>query len=58
MYTYVRAVALSRTIGAQWEEIDLSQQIVYDVFAKYSQICLELSNNYLPDHVFVDMDRI
>lgn len=58
MYNYVRAVALSRTIGAQWEQIDLNEQIVYDIFSKYSQVCLELSNSFLTGNVFVHMDSL
>jgi hypothetical protein len=58
MYAFVKAVALSRSSGAQWTELDLSGQVVYNIFSLYTKIYLELSNPALEDNVYVDMDSL
>lgn len=58
MYVYVKAVCLSRSIGSQWQELDLSNTLVYDIYAKYTKVYLELSNIVLPNHVYVDFDTL
>lgn len=56
MYTYVRALALSRSIGSQWTEVNLLNILVFDIFQTYSKVYLVLSNTELTDNVNVDMD--
>lgn len=56
MYQFVKAVCLSRTIGSQWQETNVSNILVYDIFANYSKVYLELSNIVLTNHVYVDLD--
>lgn len=57
MYQYRNAVALARTIGAQWTPVDIDDILVYDIFAIYSQIVLELDTIYLDDPICVNMDQ-
>ena len=58
MYSFVRAVCLSRSAGSQWEETDISNYVVGSIFSSYSQIYLELSNVVLTDNVFVDFNQL
>lgn len=56
MYSFVNAVALSRSIGSQWTEIDLSDILVFDIYTKYTKVYLILSNPDIVGDVYVDMD--
>ena len=56
MYSYVDSVSLSRSIGSQWQHVDLSNIIVYDIFANYSRVYLILSHPALVDNVNVDLE--
>jgi len=56
VYTYVRALALSRSIGSQWAEVNLQDKLVFDIFQTYSKVYLVLSNPTLTTNVNVDMD--
>lgn len=56
MYKYVAALCLSRSIGAQWETVDLQSILVFDIFNKYRQVYLTLSSVYLDDTVYVDLE--
>jgi len=58
VYTFVNSVCLSRTIGSQWHEVDLSEILVFDIFTTYTKVYLVLSNPVLPDNVYVDMDTL
>lgn len=58
MYTYVRALALSRSIGSQWTEMPLADILVFDIFQNYTKVYLVLSNPLLTEDVFVDMDTL
>lgn len=58
MYTYVKAVALSRAIGSQWKEIDLSTSPVIEIYRNYTKTYLVLANVSLPDNVYVDLDSL
>lgn len=56
MYSYERALGLSRSIGSQWEEVDLEDKIVFDIFQNYTKVYLVLNNDALTQEVFVDFD--
>lgn len=56
MYTYVSSVALSKSIGAQWETIDLGDIYMFSIFSAYRKVYLTLSNPALPNNVYVDID--
>lgn len=58
MYSFIKAVCIARSIGSQWKEVDLSNIVVHDIFTTYTKIYLELSNPFLSENVFVDMDAI
>lgn len=54
MYTFVNAVVLGRSAGAQWADADLSDIIVYDIFNSYVKVYLVLDDPNLTEDVFVD----
>lgn len=56
MYSYVKALALSRSIGSQWKEVPLAAILVFDIYQTYSKIYLVLNNSVLATEVVVDMD--
>lgn len=56
MYSFVNSVCLSRSIGSQWHEIDLSDILMFDIFTTYSKVYLILSNPNIVGDVFVDLD--
>jgi hypothetical protein len=56
MYTYIKSLALSRSIGSQWNEPDLSNILVFDIFTNYSKVFLTLTNPVLSTEVYVDLD--
>ena len=58
MYTYVKAIGISRAIGSQWEDISIGNTRVDTIFATYSNIVLELSNPILPTNVYVDLNDL
>ena len=58
MYNLVNSIAISRTIGSQWHEVDLSNASVYDVYSVYSKVYLILQNDALPNEVYVDLDSL
>lgn len=54
-YTYVSAVALPRSAGAQWVTPNLSSVSMNTIFNTYEQVFLVLSNTLLVDNVYVDL---
>ena len=58
MYTYIKAVVLSRSTGAQYQEVDLEGSVVYSIYNTYREIALELSHPALTDHVYVDFNQL
>lgn len=58
VYTYVRALALSRSIGSQWREVLLADILVFDIFQTYTKVYLVLANSVLTEDVYVDMDTL
>lgn len=58
MYAFKKAVCLGRTIGSQWHDVDLSNILVYDIFATYLKVYLSLSNPLIDGDIFVDLDTL
>lgn len=58
MYTYIKAVALSRVIGSQWKETDLSATVVQEIYANFVKVYLTLENPAIPGQVYVDFDTL
>lgn len=58
MYSFVNAVCLARSIGSQWQNVDLSNILVFDIFTTYAKVYLELTHPDIPDAVYVDLDTL
>lgn len=58
MYLYSKAVALKKTVGAQWQAVDLSEKTVEAIYNEYSRVILELTNTFLEEHMYVDMETL
>jgi hypothetical protein len=58
MYSYVSAITLSRSIGSQWVEEDISNILVFNIYDTYQKVYLTLSNTVLPNNIYVDMDSL
>ena len=58
MYNFVKSIGLSRSIGSQWKDVDLSDILVYDIYNTYTKVVLELKNNALDKNAYVDMDSL
>ena len=54
MYQYSKAVAIKKSVGAQWLPIDISAMPMLLVFSDYSKVVIELTNNFLANPVYVD----
>lgn len=55
MYTFVKAVCLSRSIGAQWQSIDIRNLLLSDIYNKFAKCFVELTNSALTAPVYVDL---
>jgi hypothetical protein len=44
MYEFVNAIALERSIGSQWKEKDLSEEIVHSIYNNHVKVFLVLTN--------------
>lgn len=58
MYSFVNSIALARSIGSQWREVDLSEEVVHGIYANYVKVYLTLHNTILDDDIYVDMDSL
>ena len=58
MYQLKNAVVLSRSIGSQWENKNLSNTLVFDIYNNYSKVYLILQHNTATEDIFVDMDAL
>lgn len=58
MYTFVKAIGLTRSTGAQWRQVDISSILVYDIFTSYTRVFLVLQNSFLSLEQNVDMDSL
>lgn len=58
MYVFVKAIAMSKDLGAQWEEVDISQIQMSTIFLLFKKVYVTLSNVYLENNVVVDLDTI
>lgn len=44
MYSYVRAIAQKNEDNAHWEEVDLKDELLYEIFPKYKGVYIVLSH--------------
>jgi hypothetical protein len=58
MYNYQSGLVLARSIGAQWREADLQDILVYDIFNRFTQVYITLTNAVLDAPVHVDMNQL
>ena len=56
MYTYKDAVALSRSVGSQWEHFDLSDIVLYEIYSKYIRCYVVVTNSFTGLDQVVDME--
>ena len=57
MYTLVRALALPKTLAAQWIEVSLNTLLVSDIYVNYRRMVLTLLQEDGVE-VFVDMEQL
>lgn len=58
MYEYVRALARPAQRNSKWKEYDLSQVSPFDIYARFFNAYIELSNPVLKDTVTLDMNSV
>lgn len=58
MYVFVNSIALARSIGSQWKEVNLSEEVVHGIYANYTKVYLVLHHDLLDEDVNVDMDSL
>ena len=57
MYTYKDSVALSRSVGSQWEHYNLADIVLSEIYAKYIRCYLVVTNSFTGQDQNVDMER-
>ena len=58
MYQYLRSICLARTIGAQWRTIDLSNALVFDIYATYYRIYHVVKTPFHTQELYVDFNEL
>lgn len=58
MYLFKKAIAVSKDIGSRWNEVDISQVIMSDIFIQYRKVYVTLNNNFLEEDVYIDLDSL
>ena len=58
MYQYLRSICLARTIGAQWRTIDLSNALVFDIYATYYRIYHVVKTPFHSQELYVDFNEL
>ena len=58
MYQYLRSVCMARSIGAQWREIDLSNALVFDIYATYWKIYHVVRTPFHTEDLYVDFNEL
>lgn len=58
MYTYEKSLVISKDLGSKWEDVNISNFKLIDIFLIYRKIYVELNNLYLEKPVTVDLDTI
>lgn len=56
MYRYISALALPRTTSAQWKEYDLQNIMLREIYAKFTQTFITVTENLSNETFFIDMD--
>ena len=58
MYTFVNSTCLGRGVGQQWVNLNIGDQLIFDIYANYRDVYLELSTPFLTNNVYVDFNAI
>lgn len=58
MYLFKKAIAVSKDIGSRWNEVDISQVIMSDIFMQYRKVYVTLNNNFLEEDIYIDLDSL
>lgn len=58
MYQFVNSLCLGRTTGSQWQELDISEIAVKDIFNNFSKIYLTLFNVSLDSNIYTDFNLL
>lgn len=56
MYRYISALALPKTTSAQWKEYDLHSIMLREIYAKFTQTFITVTENLTNETFIVDMD--
>lgn len=52
MYTLLKTIALSKSVGSQWEYIESKNISLYSLFENYSGLYFQLTNDIMPGDIF------
>lgn len=55
MYQYVKAVALQKSLSAQWQSVDIVDVPMVELYTEYHRVVVELTNPYIDTPVCVDV---
>ena len=58
MYVYEKSLVINKNLGSKWENIDISNFRLIDIFSIYRKAYVTLSNYYLEQPIVVDLDTI
>lgn len=58
MYSYVSALAKNNTPYSRWEALDVSQVPLNEIYQRFTNVWLILSNPFLPKQVSLDMSKM
>ena len=58
MYVYIKSLLISKNLGSRWEDIDISNIKLIDIFLLYRKVYIKLSSVYLELPITVDLDTI
>lgn len=58
MYVYEKSLVISKNLGSKWEDVNLSEIKLIDIFSVYRKIYITLSSVYLENPITVDLDTI
>lgn len=56
MYSFVRSYAISRSIGSQWSEIDLSKSLLSSIYSVFSKAYVIIYDSLIEQEVIVDIE--
>lgn len=58
MYKYEKSLVINKNLGSKWENVNISESKLIDIFLIYRKAYVTLSNYYLEEPIVVDLDTI